>query len=45
VALAEAGRVKSHISRVGALSDLDDIFDDLQASRYLGRAVIDNLAG
>ena len=45
VALAESGRVKSHISRVGALSDLDDIFDDLEASRYLGRAVIDNLAG
>ena len=44
VELAAAGRVKSHVSRVGALSDLDDIFDDLEASRYLGRAVINDLA-
>jgi propanol-preferring alcohol dehydrogenase len=44
VDLAAAGRVKSHISRVGPLSELDEIFDDLEASRYLGRAVINDLA-
>jgi propanol-preferring alcohol dehydrogenase len=43
VELAAAGRVKSHISRVGALSDLDTIFDELQAGQYLGRAVINDL--
>lgn len=43
VDLAAAGRVKSHVSRVGALSDLDTIFDELDAGRYLGRAVIDDL--
>jgi propanol-preferring alcohol dehydrogenase len=44
VDLAAAGRVKSHVSRVGALSDLGAIFDDLEASRYLGRAVINDLS-
>ena len=43
VDLAAAGRVKSHVSRVGALSDLDTIFDELQAGQYLGRAVINDL--
>jgi alcohol dehydrogenase, propanol-preferring len=44
VDLAAAGVVKSHVSRVGALSDLDTIFDELQAGQYLGRAVITDLA-
>jgi propanol-preferring alcohol dehydrogenase len=43
VDLAAAGRVKSHVSRVGALSELPAIFDDLEAGRYLGRAVITDL--
>jgi propanol-preferring alcohol dehydrogenase len=41
VDLAAQGHVKSHISRRGSLADLDDIFDELQESKYLGRAVID----
>src|SRR5688572_14860080 len=41
--LAAAGHVKSHVSRLGALSDLDTIFDELQAGQYLGRAVINDL--
>ena len=45
VAMAAAGKVKSHIGRVGALSELDDIFEELQAGQYVGRAVITNLAG
>jgi propanol-preferring alcohol dehydrogenase len=44
VDLAADGKVKSHVSRVGALSDLDTIFDELQGNRYLGRAVVDDLA-
>lgn len=45
VDLAAAGRVKSHISRVGALSELGTIFDELEAARYTGRAVITDLTG
>jgi propanol-preferring alcohol dehydrogenase len=42
--LAAAGKVKSHVSRTGPLSELGDIFDELEASRYLGRAVLTDLA-
>jgi propanol-preferring alcohol dehydrogenase len=44
VDLAAAGRVKSHISREGALSELPAIFEELEAGKYLGRAVINDLA-
>ena len=44
VDLAAAGRVKTHVSRVGALSELGDIFDELEAGKYLGRAVITDLS-
>ncbi|MBY0401304.1 zinc-binding dehydrogenase [Myxococcota bacterium] len=43
VDLAAAGRVKSHVSRRGPPSDLPSIFDELEAAKYLGRAVIDDL--
>ncbi|MBK7947996.1 MAG: zinc-binding dehydrogenase [Deltaproteobacteria bacterium] len=43
VELAAAGRVRSHVSRRGPLSDLPSIFDELEAAKYLGRAVIDDL--
>ena len=43
VALAAAGRVSTHVSRVGTLSDLPTIFDELEAGAYLGRAVITDL--
>jgi alcohol dehydrogenase, propanol-preferring len=41
VDLAAAGRVKSHISRTGSLSELPAIFDELEAGKYLGRAVLE----
>jgi propanol-preferring alcohol dehydrogenase len=44
VQLAAAGRVTSHVSRMGPLSDLGAVFDELQAGKYLGRAVIDDMA-
>jgi propanol-preferring alcohol dehydrogenase len=44
VDLAVAGKVKSHVSRTGALSELDEIFEELQSGKYLGRAVITDLA-
>ncbi len=43
VDMAAAGQVKSHIGRVGALSELEAIFDELEAGKYVGRAVITNL--
>jgi len=45
VDLVARGRVHSHISRTGALTDLGAIFDDLGAAKYLGRAVITDLTG
>jgi propanol-preferring alcohol dehydrogenase len=44
VQLAASGQITSHVSRVGPLSDLGAIFDELEAGKYLGRAVIDDLA-
>ncbi len=43
VDLAAAGRVKTHVGRTGALSDLDTIFDELDTGKYTGRAVITDL--
>jgi propanol-preferring alcohol dehydrogenase len=43
VELAAAGKVKTHVDRTGALSELPAIFDELAAGQYLGRAVITDL--
>lgn len=43
VDMAAAGQVRSHIGRVGALSELGAIFDELEAGKYVGRAVITDL--
>jgi propanol-preferring alcohol dehydrogenase len=40
VDLAARGVVKTHVSRTGGLEELSTIFDELEASAYLGRAVI-----
>lgn len=40
VELAARGVVRTHVSRVGELEDLPTIFDELEASAYLGRAVL-----
>ena len=45
VELAASGKVKTHVSRVGGLTELGDILDELEAGSYLGRAVITDLAG
>lgn len=44
VSLAAAGKVSTHVSRRARLSELPSVFDDLEASRYLGRAVVTDLA-
>jgi len=43
VDMAAAGQVKSHIGRSGTLSELHAIFDELEAGKYLGRAVLTDL--
>src|SRR5439155_9611880 len=43
VHLAAAGKVTSHVSRTGPLTELPAIFDDLEAARYVGRAVLTDL--
>jgi propanol-preferring alcohol dehydrogenase len=45
VDLAAAGKVKTHVSRTGPLSELPAIFDELEGGKYLGRAVITDLSG
>jgi propanol-preferring alcohol dehydrogenase len=44
VELAAAGKVRTHVDRTGPLSDLDAIFEELEAGKFLGRAVITDLA-
>ena len=44
VQLAADGKVKSHISRTGKLSEINQILDELEKGAYPGRAIIDNLA-
>lgn len=43
VELAAAGKVKTHVSRTGSLSDVPAIFDELEAAKFLGRAVLTDL--
>ncbi len=43
VDLAAAGKVKTHVSRTGSLSEVPEIFDELEAGAYLGRAVLTDL--
>ena len=43
VEMAARGEVKSHIGRTGTLSELGEVFDDLEAGKYVGRAVITDL--
>lgn len=45
VDMAAEGRVKSHIGRTAALGELGDVFEELEAGRYVGRAVITDFAG
>ena len=44
VDLAVAGKVKTHVDRTGSLSELPAIFDELEGGKFLGRAVITDLA-
>ena len=43
IALAADGKVKTHVSRTGSLSEVPQIFEELEAGAYLGRAVLTDL--
>jgi propanol-preferring alcohol dehydrogenase len=43
VALAADGKVRTHVSRAGRLSDLGQILDELEAGAFAGRAILDDL--
>lgn len=45
VDLAAAGQVRTHVSRTGSLSEVPQIFEEVEAGAYLGRAVLTDLAG
>lgn len=45
VELAAAGKVTTHVSREGRLSEVPEILDELERGAYLGRAVITDLTG
>ena len=44
VDLAARGKIRTHVDRTGPLSDLDAIFEELETGKFLGRAVITDLA-
>jgi propanol-preferring alcohol dehydrogenase len=44
VDLVRNGLVRSHVSRTGRLTELPAIFEELEGARYLGRAVVTDLA-
>ena len=44
VDLAAAGKVKTHVGRTGGLSELPAMFDELEAGKFLGLAVISDLS-
>ena len=44
VDLAADGKVKSHVGRTAVLSELPQVFEELEAGAYVGRAVITDLS-
>jgi propanol-preferring alcohol dehydrogenase len=41
--LVDVGKVRSHVSRTAALTELPAVFDELERSQYLGRAVVTDI--
>jgi alcohol dehydrogenase, propanol-preferring len=44
VQLAEAGKIKTYVGMKAGLSKINQVFGALQEGKYLGRAIIDNMA-
>jgi propanol-preferring alcohol dehydrogenase len=43
VQLSAEGKVKTHIGRTANLSEINQVFEELEQGKYVGRAIIDNL--
>ncbi len=43
IQLAADGKVKTHISRVASLSELNKVFDELEKGAYSGRALLNDM--
>ncbi len=43
VQLAAEGKVKTHVSRIASLSEINQIFEELEKGKYPGRAIINNM--
>jgi len=44
VQLAAEDKVKTHIGRTANLSEINQVFEELEQGKYVGRAIIDNIA-
>jgi propanol-preferring alcohol dehydrogenase len=44
VDMAADGRVKSHVGRTASLTQVSEVFDDLESGRYVGRAVLTDMS-
>jgi D-arabinose 1-dehydrogenase-like Zn-dependent alcohol dehydrogenase len=42
ITLAAEGRVKTHIGRIAKLSELNDVFEELEQGKFVGRAIIND---
>ena len=40
VQLAAEGKVKTHIGRIAKLSEINEVFDELEKSKFVGRAIL-----
>ena len=43
VQLAAEGKVKTHLGRSAKLSEINQVFEELQQGKFVGRAIIDKL--
>lgn len=43
VQLAAEGKVKTHVGRTASLSEINQVFEELEKGTYMGRAIIDNI--
>ena len=44
VDLAADGKIKTHVTRTGKLSELSNIFEEMAAGKITGRAILDDLS-
>ncbi|MFW9867768.1 MAG: zinc-dependent alcohol dehydrogenase [Candidatus Thorarchaeota archaeon] len=44
VQLSAEGKVKTHVGKVANLSELNQVFEELEQGKFVGRAIIDNMS-